>query len=314
MPLVRWLRSGLLFLPVLGCIEGALADAPSLQRGIDALKSGNATLAARLLTAELEAPGGTTEQRARTLYFRAKAYLASQQPGLAMSDAGAAIWLNKLSPLEAADAEAIKAQSMAFAGVGMGPVTVKPVVISAVAPVAPARIEALVERPLPKEAVVIAPKATLAPEWSAAAVRREELAPASVVNEVALKTVAPASAPAWAAPTSLIETGSIAPVGIAAQVPVPATVPMPALATVKPAQSVMAPLVEKVEPPVTGPGFLAAASGLGSLFEKPVSPAQAEIERANELQRSYGEKIRRHNRELAARNAGWASNQTVAGE
>lgn len=162
-----------------------LAQSPALEKAIATLKAGNAKQAATLLTAEIEASAGTSTDKARALYFRSKAYLATQQPGLAMADAGMALWLKKLSSAEAADAEAIRLQAKALAGV------------TAVESVA-------VAKKGPQDVVgtfATAPAPPLAPvtTWTAPSVQREGLRD---VAPVAVARVAVLPAPVISAPVS----------------------------------------------------------------------------------------------------------------
>ncbi len=130
-----WLRAGIPILVLLANpFNAARADGPGLQRGIDALHAGNAKLAIKLLTTELETPPRSSVDLARALYFRAKAHLADRQTARAMADANAALWLRKLSPSEIADAENIKAQVLKAAGV---PNTSPTIASTAAAPVNP---------------------------------------------------------------------------------------------------------------------------------------------------------------------------------
>ena len=295
------------------------------------------------MTQALNGPGMSVRDRSRSMYFRAKAHLALQHSGLAMSDAGVAIWLKGLTPAEAADAEAVKAQAMASAGVVAGAVPVKPVMLNPVA----AMPVAVVPVPLPKAAVlppaawpsadvvqaetpklqvgapIVAVAPVAAPPWTASAVQREALSQVAVPQE----TVTPAVVKAAIASNALVgerplETGSIGRFGAA--VVVPESVPVVQPVAVAP---VIVP-VAKVEPapsqvtaapvaPVASGGLIPILGGLsavGGMFAPPPSPYQAEIERANERQDRYAAKVREHNRDLAKRNAGWSAGQTVAGE
>lgn len=93
----------------------ALSDDTSLQLGLQALKSGHAGQAIKHFSAELSAPDRTPEQRAKAFYLRAKAHYAAKQPALAMNDAASALWFNKLSAADAADAATIRGQALAEA-------------------------------------------------------------------------------------------------------------------------------------------------------------------------------------------------------
>lgn len=95
--------------------NAAWSDDATLQQGLHALKAGNASKAVELFSAELAAAGRTPEQRAKAFYLRAKAHYAAKQPALAMNDAAAALWFNKLSAADAADAATIRGQALAEA-------------------------------------------------------------------------------------------------------------------------------------------------------------------------------------------------------
>jgi len=95
--------------------NAARSDDATLQQGLHALKGGNASKAVELFSAELAAAGRTPEQRAKAFYLRAKAHYAAKQPALAMNDAAAALWFNKLSAADAADAATIRGQALAEA-------------------------------------------------------------------------------------------------------------------------------------------------------------------------------------------------------
>jgi len=340
----QWLRAGLgLALVAMGPMGSALADVQALERGIAALQAGKAQQAVTLLTQALNGPGISVRDRSRSMYFRAKAHLALQQSGLAMSDAGLAIWLKGLSAAEVADAEAVRAQAMASAGVVAGAVAVKPVMLNPVAepPVVPVLVPKaavlpqaawpsadVVQAETPKlqagaPVVAVAP-VIAAPPWTASAVQREALSQVSVPQE----TVTPAVVKAAVAPIAVVgerplETGSIGRFGAAVVVPEPVSVAQPVAAApvIGPVAKVEAVVPQvtaaEVAPPVASGGLLPILGGLsvvGGMFAPPPSPHQAEIERANERQDRYAAKVREHNREIAKRNAGWAFGQTVAGE
>ena len=238
-----WLRAGISILVLFAnSISGARADGPELQRGIDALHAGNAKLAIKLLTTELETPPRSSVDLARALYFRAKAHLADRQTARAMADANAALWLRKLSPSEIADAENIKAQVLKSAGVPSAPPTIAS---TAAAPVTPtpsapdpvppkeaggklpekaepdhgpaarpmptwptANVKPIDLPPLASTRAPLATQAALpaprqhAPAWSTAAIQREDLPQVAVPSNTS-----PIAEPSR---ESRVETGSIA--------------------------------------------------------------------------------------------------------
>ena len=63
----------------------AHADEAALKKGTDALAAGKGREAVKIFSAELDASGRTPAERARALYLRAKAQLASGQPALAFA-------------------------------------------------------------------------------------------------------------------------------------------------------------------------------------------------------------------------------------
>lgn len=90
-------------------LGAAAAGEPSpLERGVEAMRKGQHAQAAQLFTTELKAAGRPAEVRARAFYLRAKANVALERPALAQSDLNIALWLNKLSPADAADAESLQ--------------------------------------------------------------------------------------------------------------------------------------------------------------------------------------------------------------
>lgn len=241
------LRAGIATLALgAASVSAALGETPELKGGIAAFIRGDVQQAVKLFTTELEAPGRSPEDRARAFYHRARAYYASKQPVLAISDASAALWLNKLSPSEAADAVQLKSLAQSSVGADAGLPAFKLVTKSppafestpakalpAVVPPKPAPLQpeaqaaaTLPSRP-PQQAVVSTlPVAATpvvrpsAPAWSSASVTREELsqpaAPAAVAAEppkAAAAWIASAILPSAAAvqqATGDIETGSIA--------------------------------------------------------------------------------------------------------
>ena len=360
---------------IAGRVDPAWAEQPGLESGRQALMAGHAPKALTLLTTELQSASLSLEDRARTLYFRAKAYYATQQPALAMADAGAALWLNKLSPAEAADAEQLKARAQQSAlndpklpAVATiinrpPPPAAAPVQAAAVvppaAPVAPAPVAPPApgaappkQAPAPQAALALPapiPVRPPAPAWSAAAVQREVLPHPAPVASIAPPTrplpawstnapvAEPAAAPlrpvlAWmtngpvAEPQAqrTLETGSItradqqaaqpaqtpppAPLPIVqAAVAPPAPLPAPVTKQPEPAALLPAPAVPPAPPadaalvpkPMTA-SVLPDLASLGGLFKPQPSPMEQDVERANDFQRSYAERIRRYNAERAA--------------
>ena len=164
----RWLRVEIASLVLFtGPLSAAWAESPTLQQGVKALQAGNAREAAKLFTTDLAAPDRSPEERARAFYFRAKAYLAIKQPGLAAVDAGVALWLKKLSPKETADAERLKAEAQRSAEFDPGLPAVTPVTINALPSVeAHATTPASVE-PSPPPTAEPAPQKPPSPEQAA---------------------------------------------------------------------------------------------------------------------------------------------------
>lgn len=343
-----WLRAGIPILVLLANpFNAARADGPGLQRGIDALHAGNAKLAIKLLTTELETPPRSSVDLARALYFRAKAHLADRQTARAMADANAALWLRKLSPSEIADAENIKAQVLKAAGV---PNTSPTIASTAAAPVTPTpsapepilpkeaggklpeKAEPLPDHapaarpmptwstanvkpidlpppdatraPAPTQAASPAPR-QLAPAWSTAAIQREDLPQVAVPSNTS-----PIAEPSRGSP---VETGSIAvskspsepqAAPVAPQHPI-SVIQQPRAADPASASPsvVSAPVAEVPAAQPSGSFLPAISETIGMFYQPQPSRVQADIERANEFERSYLDKIRLHNRELAARRA-----------
>ena len=227
----RWLRVEIASLVLFTGLSAAWAESPTLQQGVKALQAGNAREAAKLFTTDLEAPDRSPEERARAFYFRAKAYLAIKQPGLAAVDAGVALWLKKLSPKETADAERLKAEAQRSAEFDAGLPAVTPVTINALQSAeahaaTPASVEpsppptpkpAPQKPPSPEQAAVLPPPAVRQPPppWSTAKIKSEELPPPPVAPEPPAKpitawiTSAPIAAPPSPVPQQT-QTGSVA--------------------------------------------------------------------------------------------------------
>ena len=335
----RWLRVEIASLVLFTGLSAAWAESPTLQQGVKALQAGNAREAAKLFTTDLESPDRSPEERARAFYFRAKAYLAIKQPGLAVVDAGVALWLKKLSPKETADAERLKAEAQRSAEFDPGLPAVMPVTINALPPAethaaTPASVEpsppptpepAPQKPPSPEQAAVLPPPAVRQPPppWSTAKINSEKLPPPPVVPEPPAKPITAwiTSTPIAALPSPVaqqIETGSVAR-------PVQSSAPDASGATPPPQQSAQEqvvtswtqPAVTQVAQPSTSAAtksFLPGLAGLGSLFEPEPSPMLAEVDQANDFQRRYYEKIRQHNRDPQNRNAAQSSNVTQASE
>lgn len=322
-----------------GPFSVAWAEAPTLQQGVKALQAGNAREAAKLLTTDLEAPDRSPEERARAFYFRAKAYLAIKQPGLAIADAGAALWFKKLSPKEAADAEWLKAEAQRSAAFDTGLPAVTPVTITALppaeahattpAPVEPSPPPPVLQKPRAPEQAAVLPSPAAhqpPPAWSTAEIKNEELPSPPVVPEPPTKpitawiTSSPIAAPPSPVPQE-IETGSVTrPVQSSAADASGATPPPHqtiASAHEQVVTSSTQPAATQVAQPITSAAstsFLTGLPSLGSLFSPEPSPMLAEVDQANEFQRRYYEKIRQYNRDAQTRNAVQSSNLTPASD
>jgi hypothetical protein len=321
-----------------GPFSVAWAKAPTLQQGVKALQAGNAREAAKLFTIDLAAPDRSPEERARAFYFRAKAYLAIKQPGLAITDAGVALWLKKLPPKEAADAERLKAEAQRSAEFDTGLPAVTPVIINgpppdeahaitptSVEPSPPPPAEPAPPKPaFPQQAAVGVRQPP--PKWSTAEINREELPPPSVVPEppgkpsTAWITSAPIAAPPSPMPQQ-IETGSIART-VQSSAPDASGATPPFKQTTESAQeqvvtSSTRPVATQGAQPSTSAAtksFLPGLASLGALFEPEPSPMLAEVDQANEFQRRYYEKIRQYNRDAQNRNAAQSSEVTQASD
>jgi hypothetical protein len=332
----RWLLIEVAILALFaGPISVACAEVPALQRGIKALRAGKALDAAKLFTTELEAPDRSPEQRARAFYFRAKAYLAIKQPVLAIADAGLALWLKKLSPTEAADAERLRAEAQRSAEFDAGLPAVTQVTTNTSPPTEAEATPVSSERPPPAaeptpQKPPVAQQATPLPAaevhqppptWASATIKSEELTPPSMEAQSSAKpmtawiTSASTAAPPPAMPQQ-IETGSVA---RTARSSAP-----DASGAMSPPQQTIANVQEQVVTSATQPvaaqpsksadtkSFLPALANLGSLFEPEASPVLAEVDQANEFQRRYYEKIREYNRDIQARNAAQSSNAQLS--
>ncbi|MGE0054319.1 MAG: hypothetical protein AB7S74_08925 [Hyphomicrobium sp.] len=128
-------------------MSAAFADEQAgLKQATDAIRRGNFSQAVQLLTTELEAQNRSVDERARTFYYRAKAYAGLKQPGRARADLNAAIWLGKLPASEAAEAGRLKTQ-LETSDDAAGEETV------AVTPAPPKPPEPAKSEPLPKVTV-----------------------------------------------------------------------------------------------------------------------------------------------------------------
>ena len=271
-----------------GPAQTAWAESAGLQRGREALLAGHAAQAVKLLSTEILSPGLSPEDRARTLYFRAKAYYATQQPALAMADEGAALWLGKLTAAEAADAEQLKARAQQSAmgdqklpavttlinrppppdappvKAAVAEPTPAPKALSMKSAVAPTPLAAPgVAKPAAASQAALAPPAPVppasipvrqaAPTWSAAAVQHEELAPPVPPARPAHAWITNAALAEPDAPPPL-ETGSITRTDQPAAQPGPA--PTPSTQLIAPA-AVQATIQAAVVPPAPLPAAVA---------------------------------------------------------
>lgn len=91
----------------------ANAGTDGLTQVEQALREGRADEALMMLSAEIEGRAHSPGHRARALYNRARAHLATNKPALAAADAKAALWLQALPPAEAADADLIQSEAEA---------------------------------------------------------------------------------------------------------------------------------------------------------------------------------------------------------
>lgn len=108
----RW-QMGLASVVLSVAAHGAVlsAEQPAeFAKGLELLRRGQYAQAVQVLSAELKASDRPIEQRARTFYFRAKAYAALKEDALARADVNIAVWLKKLPPAEATDAARLKTQ------------------------------------------------------------------------------------------------------------------------------------------------------------------------------------------------------------
>ena len=165
----------------------AAGQPAEFDKGLDLLRRGQYAQAVQVLSAELKASDRPIEQRARTFYFRAKAYAALKEDALARADINIAVWLKKLPPAEATDAARLKTQLDAASpvpspGVGITPVTSQPIepvktappaTQAAAPPHAPSRVVTNAAPPPAPRPTQDAGQTRAAPAWSQASVERE---------------------------------------------------------------------------------------------------------------------------------------------
>lgn len=206
----------------------AAGQPAEFDKGLDLLRRGQYAQAVQVLSAELKASDRPIEQRARTFYFRAKAYAALKEDALARADLNIAVWLKKLPPAEATDAARLKTQLDAASlvpapGVGFTPVTSQPIepvktappaTQAAAQPRAPSRVTTTAAPATPQPAQD-AGQTRAAPAWSQASVAREPVAtkPVAYIRPSPAFEAAAASQQAQrpAVQTSMIVTGSLPP-------------------------------------------------------------------------------------------------------
>ncbi len=207
----------------------AAGQPAEFDKGLEFLRRGQYAQAVQVLSAELKASDRPIEQRARTFYFRAKAYAALKEDALARADLNIAVWLKKLPPAEAIDAARLKTQldsasPMPAPGLGITPVTSQPIepvktappaTEAAAPPRAPSRVvTTAAPLPAPRPAQNTGQQqATTA--WSQASVAREpvETKPVAYIRpSPAFEAAAASQQPQRpAVQTSTIVTGSLPP-------------------------------------------------------------------------------------------------------
>ena len=204
------------------------AEQPAeFDKGLELLRRGQYAQAVQVLSAELKASDRPIEQRARTFYFRAKAYAALKEDALARADLNIAVWLKKLPPAEATDAARLKTQldsasPMPAPGVGITPVTSQPIepvktappaTQAAAPPRAPSRVVTTAAPPPAPRPTQDAGQTRSAPAWSQASVAREpvEAKPVPYIRpSPAFEAAATSQQPQRpAVQTSTIVTGSL---------------------------------------------------------------------------------------------------------
>lgn len=183
----RW-QMGLASVALAVAAQGSVhaAGQPAeFDKGLELLRRGQYAQAVQVLSAELKASDRPIEQRARTFYFRAKAYAALKEDALARADLNIAVWLKKLPPAEATDAVRLKTQLESAAptaapGLGVTPVASQPIAPVKAAPPTtetaaqlrvPARVTTTAAPPAPPP-IKDAGQQRAAPAWSQASVAR----------------------------------------------------------------------------------------------------------------------------------------------
>lgn len=236
----RW-QMGLASVVLSVAAHGAVlsAEQPAeFAKGLELLRRGQYAQAVQVLSAELKASDRPIEQRARTFYFRAKAYAALKEDALARADLNIAVWLKKLPPAEATDAARLKTQLDAASpvpapGVGITPVTSQPIepvktappaTQAAAQPRAPSRVTTTTTAPPAPRPTQDAGQQRAAPAWSQASVEREpvEAKPVPYIRpSPAFEAAATSQQPQRpAVQTSTIVTGSLPPPKKEASAPV----------------------------------------------------------------------------------------------
>jgi hypothetical protein len=227
----RW-QIGLASVVLSVAAHGAVlaAEQPAeFDKGLELLRRGQYAQAVQVLSAELKASDRPIEQRARTFYFRAKAYAALKEDALARADVNIAVWLKKLPPAEATDAARLKTQldsasPMPAPGLGITPVTSQPIepvktappaTQAAAQPRATSRVTTTTTAPPPPRPTQDAGQPRAAPAWSPASVAREpvETKPVAYIRpSPAFEAAAASQQPQRpAVQTSTIATGSLPP-------------------------------------------------------------------------------------------------------
>jgi len=214
------------------------AEQPAeFDKGLELLRRGQYAQAVQVLSAELKASDRPIEQRARTFYFRAKAYAALKEDALARADVNIAVWLKKLPAAEATDAARLKTQldsasPVPVSGLGITPVTSRPIEPVKTAPPAtettvqlraPSRVTTTAALPTPRPAPD-AGQQRAAPAWSQASVERVpvEAKPVPYIRpSPSFEAAATSQQPQRpAVQTSTIVTGSLPPPKKEASAPV----------------------------------------------------------------------------------------------
>ncbi|MBL8882253.1 MAG: hypothetical protein JNL45_04265 [Hyphomicrobium sp.] len=235
----RWqmgLASVVLAVAAHGVVHAAGQPA-EFDKGLELLRRGQYAQAVQVLSTELKASDRPIEQRARTFYFRAKAYAALKEDALARADLNIAVWLKKLPPAEATDAARLKTQldsasPVPAPGLGVTPVASQPIAPVKTAPPAtetaaqlraPSRVATTAAPPAPRPAPD-AGQQRAAPAWSQASVAHEpvETKPVAYIRpSPAFEAAAASQQPQRpAVQTSTIVTGALPPPKKEASTPV----------------------------------------------------------------------------------------------